>query len=60
MPLSSAVKLGTKRDEVESTIGGQTSCIVCFKRKSHVPCGHMCVCEDFECDWEGQLAACGG
>ena len=48
MPLS-AVKLDTKRDEVESTIGGQTSCIVCFKGdKSHaaVPCGHRCVCED--------------
>ena len=44
----SAVKLGTGKEEVESTIGGQTSCIVCFRGdKSHaaVPCGHLCVCE---------------
>jgi len=33
----------------ESTIGGQTTCIVCFSnRKSHaaVPCGHQCACDD--------------
>ena len=31
----------------ESTIGGQTTCIVCFANaKSHlaVPCGHQCAC----------------
>ena len=31
----------------ESTIGGETTCIVCMARpKSHiaVPCGHLCVC----------------
>ena len=34
-------------DEPESTIGGQTTCIVCFVHpKSHmaVPCSHQCVC----------------
>ena len=33
----------------ESTIGGQTTCIVCFiNPKSHaaVPCGHLCACGD--------------
>ena len=33
----------------ESTIGGQTTCIVCFvDPKSHaaVPCGHQCACAD--------------
>ena len=32
----------------ESTVGGDTTCIVCFERpKTHlaVPCGHQCVCE---------------
>ena len=31
----------------ESTMGGETTCIVCFARvKSHaaVPCGHLCAC----------------
>jgi hypothetical protein len=31
----------------ESTIGGETTCIVCMAHpKSHiaVPCGHLCVC----------------
>ena len=31
----------------ESTIGGQTTCIVCFERpKTHVavPCSHQCAC----------------
>ena len=40
----------TGRPEIpESTIGGQTSCIICFaKPKSHaaVPCGHQCACGD--------------
>ena len=34
-------------DVPESTIGGQTTCIVCFSSpKSHVavPCGHQCAC----------------
>ena len=33
----------------ESTIGGQTTCIICFiNPKSHaaVPCGHQCACSD--------------
>jgi hypothetical protein len=33
----------------ESTIGGQTTCIICFVNpKSHiaVPCGHQCACGD--------------
>ena len=31
----------------ESTLGGETTCIICFTRpKSHVaiPCGHLCAC----------------
>lgn len=31
----------------ESTIGGETTCVVCFvdqKTNAAVPCGHMCVC----------------
>ena len=42
------VSLDTGRAEVpESTIGGQTTCVVCFSNpKSHlaVPCGHQCAC----------------
>ncbi|EOD04953.1 hypothetical protein EMIHUDRAFT_220386, partial [Emiliania huxleyi CCMP1516] len=33
----------------ESTLGGETTCIVCFTRpKDHVaiPCGHQCACGD--------------
>eukprot|EP00964_Phaeocystis_antarctica_P049374 scaffold28640_cov75-Phaeocystis_antarctica.AAC.6 len=36
-------------DVPESTIGGQTTCIVCFSNpKSHVavPCGHQCACSN--------------
>ena len=43
-------QFSTGRPEVpESTIGGQTTCIVCFVNpKSHVavPCGHQCACGD--------------
>ena len=38
-----------RREVAESTIGGQTTCIVCFVNpKSHaaVPCGHQCACGD--------------
>lgn len=38
----------TKREVPESTIGGETTCIVCFGNpKTHLaaPCGHQCVCE---------------
>ena len=38
-----------RREAPESTIGGQTTCIICFSNpKSHaaVPCGHMCACGD--------------
>ena len=33
----------------ESTLGGETTCIVCFTRpKTHVavPCGHLCACDN--------------
>ena len=33
----------------ESTVGGQSTCIICFTNiKSHiaVPCGHQCACGD--------------
>ena len=33
----------------ESTLGGETTCIVCFTRpKDHVaiPCGHQCACAE--------------
>ena len=33
----------------ESTVGGETTCIVCFAGpKTHlaVPCGHQCACDD--------------
>jgi Uncharacterized protein conserved in bacteria len=36
------------RPDAESTIGGETTCIVCFTNpKSHLafPCGHQCACE---------------
>ena len=43
-------QFNTGRPEVpESTIGGQTTCIVCFiNPKSHVavPCGHQCACSN--------------
>ena len=42
------VSFDTGRPAVpESTLGGETTCIVCFTRpKSHVaaPCGHLCAC----------------
>ena len=45
-----AAQFDTGRRAVpESTIGGQTTCIVCFVNpKSHiaVPCGHQCACGD--------------
>jgi len=45
-----AAQFDTGRRAVpESTIGGQTTCIVCFVNpKSHaaVPCGHKCACGD--------------
>ena len=41
---------GRNKEEVpESTIGGETTCIVCFANpKTHitVPCGHLCACSD--------------
>ena len=43
-------QFSTGRSEAaESTIGGQTTCIVCFiNPKSHLaaPCGHQCACGD--------------
>ena len=45
-----AAQFDTGRRAVpESTIGGQTTCIICFVNpKSHaaVPCGHQCACGD--------------
>ena len=49
MSLANA-QFDTGRPEApESTIGGQTTCIICFnKPKTHiaVPCGHWCACGD--------------
>ena len=46
----SDAQFSTGRPEApESTIGGQTTCIICFVNpKSHaaVPCGHWCACGD--------------
>ena len=46
----SDAQFNTGRPEApESTIGGQTTCIICFVNpKSHaaVPCGHWCACGD--------------
>ena len=42
------VDFDTGRPAPESTLGGETTCIVCFSRpKSHacVPCGHLSACE---------------
>ena len=48
MPATSPRARRSRRVAVpESTIGGETTCIVCMARpKSHiaVPCGHLCVC----------------
>ena len=47
VPLSMA-KFDTGRDIDESTMGGGTTCSVCFEGvKTHlaVPCGHLCACE---------------
>jgi len=41
--------LSGREEAPESTIGGQTTCIVCFDGpKSHiaVPCAHQCLCGD--------------
>ena len=49
MSLASAQFDTGRRAVPESTIGGQTTCIVCFVNpKSHiaVPCGHQCACGD--------------
>lgn len=43
-----AVEQTAPQPPPESTIGGQTTCIVCFEQpKTHaaMPCGHQCVCE---------------
>lgn len=49
VPLSEA-NFDTGRPAVpESTLGGESTCIICFTRpKSHaaVPCGHRCACAD--------------
>lgn len=52
--LLSDVSLDTDRQkfsqgEEESTLGGETTCIICFAApKTHlaVPCGHVCACGD--------------
>ena len=41
----------------ESTLGGETTCIICFARpKSHaaMPCGHQCAC----CPCSERMPAC--
>tara|TARA_B100000795_G_scaffold82870_1_gene60079 strand:- start:116 stop:697 length:582 start_codon:yes stop_codon:yes gene_type:complete len=48
MSLTDALFDTGRREFPESTIGGQTTCIVCFVNlKSHaaVPCGHQCACD---------------
>ena len=48
LPLCQA-SLGTGRPVPESTLGGETTCIVCFSNpKTHlaVPCGHLSACEE--------------
>ena len=45
--LSDLAEMG-KLLATESTVGGDTTCIVCFEHpKTHlaVPCGHQCVCD---------------
>ena len=47
VPLSQASLNMGRPEAPESTIGGQTTCIVCFENpKSHLafPCGHQCAC----------------
>ena len=47
MTLSEAGDITARNDAPESSIGGQTTCIVCMiGLKSHiaVPCGHQSVC----------------
>ena len=47
LPLSLATLDIGQRDVDESTMGGGTTCSVCFEGvKDHlaVPCGHMCAC----------------
>ena len=39
--------LSRRDDPPESTIGGDTTCVICFANpKTHlaVPCGHICAC----------------
>ena len=45
----------------ESTIGGQSTCIVCFTNpKSHVavPCGHQCACGACSALIDGLMQGC--
>ena len=47
LPLANAGDITGRNDAPESTIGGETTCIVCMARpKTHlaVPCAHQCVC----------------
>ena len=52
LPLLAEISLAdasfdTGRPVPESTLGGETTCIICFTNpKSHVavPCGHLCAC----------------
>ena len=47
MSLSQAAFDTGRANVPESTLGGETTCIVCFANpKTHIafPCGHMCAC----------------
>ena len=47
LTLANAGDITGRNDAPESSIGGESTCIVCMARpKSHiaVPCGHQCVC----------------
>jgi len=52
--------LTRRADPPESTVGGETTCIVCMANpKTHlaVPCGHHCAC-DFCADQMNQCPYC--
>ena len=53
--------LSSQEDAPESTIGGQTTCVVCFTNpKTHiaVPCGHQCACGPCSVKIQGDNGLC--
>ena len=52
---------GRAPEAPESTIGGQTTCVVCFANpKTHiaVPCGHQCVCAQCSAEIQQKNGVC--